>query len=83
MGGLRQPVWFETPECVTQSCILEAMDPSEDETAVPYDRVDASQSDRVALFLPPTGEFNVRVMDMDTQILGERMVSVSSSLVTE
>ncbi len=83
MGGLRQPVWFQTPECVTRACILEAMDPSEDETAVPYDRVDASHTDRVALFLPQTGEFNVRVMDMDAKILGERIVSVSSSLLAE
>ena len=76
MGGLREPVWIDTPECADQICILEAMDPSQDDHAVPYDRVEANRTNRVALFLPRNSDFNVRIMGLATNILAERLISV-------
>ncbi|MCY4128903.1 MAG: hypothetical protein OXG15_06630 [Gammaproteobacteria bacterium] len=83
MGGLREPVWFDTPKCVDQTCILEAMDPSEGEHAVPYDRVEAKHAERIALFLPSNSQSNVRILDLDTEILTERPVSVGVPSVHE
>lgn len=69
MGGTREPVWFNTPECVEQVCIVEAMDPHEDDHAVPYDRIEANHIDRVVLFLPPNRKFDIRILDLQTNTL--------------
>lgn len=76
MGGARLPVRLTTPECAKKSCILEAIDPSEDDQAVPYDRVEANRTGEVVLFLPSKSDFNVRIMNLDTQILTLRTVTV-------
>ena len=76
MGGLREPVWFNTPECVDKACILEAMDPTEDDHAVPYDRVESNHMNRVALFLPPNRNFDIRIMNLDSEILASRSINV-------
>ncbi len=75
LGNTRQPVWFDTPECLDKSCILEAVYPSEENGAVPSDRVEANRTHRVALFLQPNRVYNIRIMDLDTQILAERSFS--------
>ena len=78
MDGTRQPVWFNTPECVDKSCILEAMNPAEAENAVPYDRVEANHVKRVALFLQPNSTFDVRIMDLETDVLAKRSIKTTS-----
>ena len=80
MGGMRVPVRFNTPECVEKSCILEAIDPSEDDEAVPYDRVEADQVERIALFLPLNRTFEARILSFDTTIRAVRSIDVPKSL---
>ena len=50
MGGLREPVVADVPECAAEPCIVEAVD-SEQPDAVAYDRAEAT-SPSVVLFLP-------------------------------
>lgn len=81
MGGTRQPVWFDTPECVDKSCILEAVHPSEQDRAVPYDRVEANRTNKVALFLQPNTTYHIRIMNLGSEILAERQISIPSSTI--
>lgn len=50
MGGLRQPLVVDVPECVAEPCIVEAVD-SEQPDAVAYDRAEATSASMV-LYLP-------------------------------
>lgn len=50
MGGLREPVVADVPECAAEPCIVEAVD-SEQPDAVAYDRAEATSAS-VVLFLP-------------------------------
>lgn len=50
MGGLREPLIADVPECTAEPCIVEAVD-SEQPDAVAYDRAEATSA-FVVLFLP-------------------------------
>ncbi len=75
MGGIRQPISIDTPKCVNRSCVIEAFDPEEDEYAIPYDRLEVDHSTTAVLYVPPWTPLNIRIMDLDANVLGLRSVS--------
>ena len=74
MGGIRQPLMIDTPECENRSCVLEAFDPTEDEQAIPYDRLEVVHSSTGTVYLPPKIPLNIRIMDLDANVLDLRSV---------
>lgn len=75
MQGNRQKIYFSVQECVNRSCILEAVNTNEIDSAVVYDRVEVSFKDRTILYLSPGFTFNIRIMDLDGELLGSRALT--------
>ena len=69
MDGRRVPVEVAVPECRGGFCVVEAVDPSEPDDAVPLDRVEATGRWRVPLYVPAGREVEVRVMGRDGSVL--------------
>ena len=76
MGGIRQPLTINTPECISRTCVLEAFDPAEDMHAVPFDRLEVVQSNRATVYVPANKTLNIRIMDLDGNILNERPIPI-------
>ncbi len=75
MGGRRQPIGFDTPECAKRNCIVEARRagfPDE----VPFDRVEVVSAERTTLYLPPGEDMVVDVMGLNRSTLGTRNLRI-------
>ena len=63
MGGLREPLVADVPECAAQPCIVEAVD-SEQPDAVAYDRAEATSA-AVVLYVPPDRDRATRHLQLE------------------
>lgn len=75
MGGRREPILVDVPECAASACIIEAKHPERPDE-VPYDRFEANRVASAALYLPPGVPMRVRSFGLDGQSLAERSVCV-------
>ena len=66
MGGLREPLVVDVPECAAEPCIVEAVD-SEQPDAVAYDRAEATSAS-VALFLPSDRDVRLATYSLSGQL---------------
>ncbi|MCY3812320.1 MAG: hypothetical protein OXH15_11045 [Gammaproteobacteria bacterium] len=66
MGGLREPLVVDVPECAAEPCILEAVD-SEQPDAVAYDRAEATSAS-VVLFLPSDRDVQLATYSLSGQL---------------
>ena len=80
MGGIRSPKIIETPECLSRSCVVEVFDPTEDEHAVPYDRLEIERSNNATVYVPSVDSLKLRIMDLNGNILVERPIGEVQTL---
>ncbi len=75
MGGSRQAIDFDTPECAARVCVVEARrDGFADE--VPLDRVEVTSAERTTLYLSPGEDVVIDVMGLDRSTLATRNLTV-------
>ena len=79
MGGRREPVAVEVPECADKVCVLEARDARRPDS-VPLDRVEVAHKGKTMLFLPRFVPVVVDVFDLDERVLGRREFSERASV---
>ena len=65
MGGLREPLVVDVPECAAQACIVEAVD-SEQPDAVAYDRAEATSA-AVVLYVPPDRDLQLATYSLSAE----------------
>ena len=80
MGGIRSLKTIKTPECISRSCVVEVFDSTEDERAVPYDRLEIERSNNATVYLQSVDSLNLRIMDLDGNILVERSIREAQTL---
>ena len=76
MNGTRQPVQISTAACENRSCILEVFDPTEDEYAIPYDRLEVDHNSTATVYIPADVLLSIRTMDLDANLLELQSVIV-------
>ena len=74
MGGIRQPVMISTAECENRSCVVEVFDPTVNENAIPFDRLEVVHSNIALVYIPANKIFKIRILDLDGNILFERFL---------
>ena len=80
MGGIRSPKTIKTPECISRSCVVEVFDSTEDERAVPYDRLEIERSTHATVYIPSVDSLKLRIMDLNGNILVERPIGEVQTL---
>lgn len=75
MGGRRQAMNFDTPECAARTCIVEARRVNFT-NEVPLDRIEVTGAERTTLYLPAGEDIVVHVMGLDRSTLVTRNLYV-------
>ena len=75
MGGRRQAMNFDTPECAARTCIVEARR-VDFTNEVPLDRIEVTGAERTTLYLPAGEDIVVHVMGLDRSTLVTRNLYV-------
>ena len=73
MGGLREPLVVDVPECAAEPCIVEAVD-SDQPDAVAYDRAEATSAS-VVLFLPSDRDVQLATYSLSGELQRTRRLS--------
>ena len=66
MGGLREPLVADVPECAAEACIVEAVD-SQQPDAVAYDRAEATSA-AVVLYVPPDRDLQLATYNLSGEL---------------
>ncbi|MDE0054016.1 MAG: hypothetical protein OXT64_07145 [Gammaproteobacteria bacterium] len=74
LGGRRDPVGVTTPECIEETCVVEAFNPAWEERAVPYDRVEVRAA-KVTMYVPPHVDIVIRGYRLDGSPAFSRMLT--------
>ena len=74
LGGRRDPVGVTTPECIEETCVVEAFNPAWEERAVPYDRVEVRAA-KVTMYFPPHVDIVIRGYRLDGSPAFSRMLT--------
>lgn len=70
MNGRRVAIEVYVPTCAAGPCLVEVVDPTLPDDAVPYDRVEASGLWRVPVYVPSRRALRVRVLDASGDQVG-------------